>query len=243
MRNPFRAIRHIPGQPLSYLKNPKVACTSIELSLWQAVDPSANPNRPHRHQDSPFLRNTADLTEERAISVLASTFFSVVRNPYVRVLSAYLDKVQPRWKLWPRVSAELGLAADRQPSLLVFLAALHGQAPEDRDHHFRPQHLNLMHGTAPVDFLGHMEKMDAVTTYLRKHGVTLARFDIHSTGASSQLAMIDRHCEGLIRDMYAEDFAIYGYSEDMTDIAPVRPAAVSADRGSLRKVIMEKVPG
>ena len=91
--NPLSCIRHIPGQPLSYLQNHKAASNSIELALWRAHDPEGVPLNPHV-PEMPFIRNIRRARETDIQSLLASEFFSVVRNPYSRLLAAYLDKVE-----------------------------------------------------------------------------------------------------------------------------------------------------
>jgi hypothetical protein len=241
LRNPFRHVSHIPGQPISYLKNPKVACTSIELTLWRAHSAANVPRVPHRHPDRPFLRTVGDLNETAITSLLASKFFSVVRNPFARTLSAYLNKVGVRKRPWQRISATIGMRGDVHPPLEDLLQALIDSNPLTTDKHFQPQCMNLMHGFAPLDYLGHMERMDAVVDYLQQYGIGLERSHVNTTNATEQVQQrIGDKAADLIRRYYADDFRLYGYSGDPGVLEPVRDADVlNPSREKLRSRLSE----
>lgn len=237
-QNPFQRIRHIPGQTLTYLQNPKVACTSIELALWRQHSGDAAPANPHFEKVRPYIKNIRVATPDALESLLKAEFFSVVRNPFARVLSAYLDKVGVNKRPWARISKSLGLSADKTPTISELLVALQSCDPYVIDHHFRPQHVNLLHGLSPLDFIGHIEKMDVVAAYLNKHGFGLQRDAKHATNAASRLRLLADKDVELIRRFYGRDFDIYGYSDDPDQQAPVRPsAALFPDRALLRGLI------
>ena len=237
-RNPLSGIRHIPGQPLSYLLNHKAASNSIELALWRAHDPEGVPRNPHV-PERPFIKNVRRAKETDIQSLLASKFFSVVRNPYSRLLAAYLDKVGVGKRAWIQISGTLGLSPDLHPSLREFLAALQSSDPHEVDKHFRPQHMVLLHGLAPLDFLAHMERMDRLLVFLREHGFDLPRYDRHATNAAARVReLIGPHEAEIIARYYESDFQIYGYSENPAELSPLeRPSPTHTDRTPLRRFI------
>jgi hypothetical protein len=231
-KNPFQRIRHIPGQPVTYLQNPKVATKSIELSLWRKHDPVGAPENPHAVRDGPFIRHMRDLTDQGRDSLMASRFFSVVRNPYSRFLSAYLNKVMGR--PWERISVRMGFTPDSKPAIHDFLAALRDSDPYEIDHHFRPQHLNLLRGFVPLDVLGYFEALDDVRAFLNEHGFTLESNLKNSTGASSRVnELLDARAVSAIQTIYETDFKNFCYSPDPAQTSPVTFAKV--DAGEERK--------
>ena len=237
-RNPLSCLRHIPGQPVTYLQNHKAASNSIELALWRAHDPHGVPADPHV-PERPFIKNMRRATETEIQSLLASEFFSVVRNPYSRFLAAYLDKVGVGKRSWTRISGSLGLAPDFHPSLAELLSALQDSNPYEVEKHFRPQHMVLLHGLAPLDFLGHMERLDRLSEFLRGHGLELQRYDRHATHAAARVREVIRPYEArIIARYYEADFQIYGYSENPAELFPLeRPSPTQADRMPLRRFI------
>lgn len=237
-KNAFRRIRHIPGQPLTYLQNPKAACTSIELALWRAHSGGAAPRNPHREKNRPYIRNIRTATPEGLESLFRSEFFSVVRNPYARFLSAYLDKVGAPKRSWERISKTFGLTAESNPTISELLDTLQTCDPTAIDHHFRPQYVNLYHGIAPLNFIGHLEKMEAVQHYLTKYGFSLSRDAEHATNAANRIQILSDRDIHQIRNYYARDFEIYGYSDDPNQQDPVRePIALFSDRTLLRDLL------
>jgi hypothetical protein len=240
----FRRLRHFPKQPLTYLHNPKVACTSIEAMLWRAYDPEGAPENPHKPgQEKPYPRSLGEVEADYVEDILASEFFSVVRNPYARFLSAYSDKVA-RASSWENMRRKFGYRADApSPGLSEFLHILQERDPFAVDQHFRPQHINLLHGFAPLDFLGYLEDMEAVHAYLREKGLTLTReAQQRATNASDKVReMISPKDAELILRYYANDFTIYGYSEDPGVINPHTRAPVDPRRRKLRRMLRQAV--
>lgn len=243
--DPFRRIRHIPGQPVTYLQNPKVACTSIEFTLWRAYDAGGAPQNPHTPKPKfrPYIQNARKATAEGLESLLASKFFSVVRNPYARLLSAYLNKVQTSRGAWTRISRAIGLPPEPVPSLVDFLSALKHCDPYEIDHHFRPQHLNLLHGFAPLDFLGHMERMEEVNAFLYGYGFEMTKQNKNATNAITLIAHYIGPREAVFVILfYAVDFEIYGYSDDLRQLLPVRGStATYSDRTPLRQFLERRL--
>jgi hypothetical protein len=133
--------------------NPKSGCSTIKASLWQAADSLSGRNTyaglPHEREEAPFLPLCAKQRDSRVNELRNAIFFSVVRNPYVRILSAYLDKIGREVSTWVwlsfaqrfGVNPEIGRSS---LSFRDFLSMISGEPDELLNHHFRPQYLNIL---------------------------------------------------------------------------------------------------
>jgi hypothetical protein len=239
-KNLFRQLRHIPGQPISYLRNPKVATKTIELSLWRAHDPTTAPGNPHKSPDGPFIRVPQMLSEEVRASLLGSKFFSVVRNPYSRFVSAYLNKVK-RHFAWQKTSKRFGMPPKPRPTIDKFVDVVKEADPFDMDPHFRPQHINLMRGFIPLDFVGYLEDMDTVAAFFARHGFTIESNKMNSTSSSERVTdLLTLKAVETIQEVFATDFEIFGYSTDPKQLHPTRPiSSITADRDALKRYFVD----
>lgn len=166
-------------------------------------------------------------------AILDRPAFTVVRNPFARALSAYLDKMRPgdphgrgfcnRYGLAPRVD-RIGFDS--------FLACLAADHPRRMDPHFRPQYVNTMaHHLAP-DFIGGVEDMAAVDAWLSTHGIATApRHGPRNDSAARLRDFYDDTTTARVREIHAEDFRAFGYSTDLADAH--LPPAPPADLGRL----------
>lgn len=227
-----RGVRHAASLGVAYVNNAKAGCSTIKQSLWIA---SGLPygGDPHARQGSPFKFDVVASAEGFA-DFRAARLFSVVRNPFARALSAYLDKTQRRGGM-RTVGARL---AERYGDDVTglgfadFLARLSADDPWAIDQHFCPQAVNLMVPHLAYAHIGRLERLDETFAWL---GIAPATFDRHAAGAADRLAAHydDGRAVDLVRRLYAADFALFGYSTDPADPAPDAPvdAAVRAGDG------------
>ncbi len=233
----FKRLVHFPGQQVSYIQNPKVASTSFVLMLWRRHDPANSPINPHGrpHDQRPFPRTIRDFDVSLVPELLASQFFSAVRNPYHRFLSAYLNKVRHPTR-WGKIARRVGFSnAEEQPSFEHFIDVVTTLDPFEIDHHFRPQHINLLNGFLPVDRLGSLENLADLSHFLQLNGFALGRDDENRTNAGSRIdEFITPRLAVRLARYYEADFLIYGYSDDIREKGQVRAPDISSDRTALR---------
>lgn len=214
------AIRANKAANIVYLNNPKVGCSTIKLNLWTILSPGNPPEGRdvHNIKGSPFE------TDIRAVRWAAhANIFTFVRNPFVRVVSAYLDKVGGSRKnsAWVTFAERYKLDQFAPLPFDEFIRLISEDAPEDLDRHWRPQHLNILYPFVMPNALGKLERMDSelpeiLNTFL---GVRpeMKRRDGHATSARESFKDYYTSTETAdrVRALYAKDFAYFGYSTDL----------------------------
>lgn len=231
---------------LVYLNNAKVACSTIKKSLWLAVDDldgaQSYTGNPNDRGAGPFSRNLGDLKEGGDFEqFLEASFFSVVRNPYARVLSSYLDKVKrgagDRF-FWSKFTAYFGVPDDADLSFSGFLRLIQVEEPTALDWHLCPQSVNLLHPVGPLDFIGRLEEMDGLAEWLSMQGVTVRSHIRHARNAGSLIEQFYGPEEiDIVRRFFRSDFELYGYSDDPSKMHPVRQISPDPGRAGLRRLL------
>lgn len=196
-----------------YFRIPKAANSTVVRNLVKGdvKGPSKNAKRAFDRVDT--------LTRDEVAS-LASRFFlfTVVRNPYSRIASAYLDKVV-RGKRSAKVLRKLGKHAGDDVSFLEFCHYLLAGGVNEDQHWYRQVHLipcgiELLHYVGRVESL--MTDLDAIL--IRINGTASQGHQSwapHRTGADTRLGGL--YCPEsirIVRSVYAEDFEILEYSEE-----------------------------
>lgn len=207
-----------------YVSVPKAACSTLKLTLqrMEVDDPGYQPKQVHDRKNSP-LAGIYDLGEDGMEALLASDsvlVFSFVRNPYTRLLSAYLDKIA---RLSPGRRdrlAGLGLDPELPPNALSFPSFVQRVAEQrdyDMDPHWRPQTRQLMLERISYDFIGRVETFDEDLERLDKllSGRVSACYTPRARHATNAQALLrqhyDRQTKRLVRQRYASDFEALGY--------------------------------
>ena len=246
-----------PARGLAYMETPKVACTAIKQYMQdKAADPEAGllPADVHDRGNSPLpMASTLPPALQRTLLLGAARRFSFTRNPYTRVLSAYLDKlVANEWER-ARHLPRLGFGPKARPTLLQVLRALKAQPEHSRDIHFARQCRLLLAGDVAYDFLGSFETFAADFQRMKTQFYgdddpnPYRRIGMrHATGAGEKVAQYFGAEEiALVQDLFVGDFELLGYSTDIAAAAePPRRAEglpLSADLSA--RVIGVPPPG
>ena len=180
----------------------------------------------HDRQSSPLL-SPYQLPNEMLAEVLQSqrfVRFTVVRNPYSRILSCYLDRIVPaNSQPYRQLITVLGRQAGESVSFDEFVRAICAQRPFDQNNHWRLQVAEVCFNEIRYDEVGKQETFaqDMARIWRRiAHGKPIPDFAAENkapsiTSAERRLAefytadLID-----LIRTAYAADFDTFGYSRD-----------------------------
>ena len=261
-----QAIRANRTGNIVYLNNPKVGCSTAKFNLWLALDPDIAGRNPDVHSiaGSPFTDDLAALDW-----IETARIFTFVRNPFVRVVSAYLNKIAGQEPAqWDWFVRRYKVPADRVLPFDAFIRLISDDCPEDLDPHWRPQHLNLMYPFVQPNVIGKLERMDEelpqiLTQFLATPAAPPRRKTQHGTDAAQSFQSYFRDPDTLRRviSLYYEDFAHFGYaldpaapvagtalppvSERISDHGHPRLAALAALRretaGPARQAVVERV--
>jgi hypothetical protein len=247
-----------------YIDNPKTGCTSLKSALaelevhhaaqsgdgrekqplrWYTTNPvpiDPNPYDPEViHGKASPLKRSQPLVPEPTLSNLVSRgfrFISFVRNPYTRLVSCYLNKIDPHLKAgsW-RIRHAFGV--DGFPaSFAGFVRSIVLQPNRSMNPHWRPQVANLHYPAIPYTFLGRFEH------YARDFGkifeligvpgpeVPSARHLNPSTGPFRLRDYYDETTQALVYTRYRADFEAFGYPEALPTEEPGNSSTGEAHR-------------
>jgi len=224
-------LRFIPDLKLLYVNNPKVACSTIKKALWIGAAPETfvEGMSPHNKVASPYLPSLEDLYVKRT-QVVAATKFTVVRNPFARILSAYLDKVgrtDRDTNVFHPFARRFGISGEERLTFTQFLELIATEEPSYLDDHFAPQYVTTMYDFCPLDFIGRMEELEEVWAFLGKRQIAISEHRPHATNAAGLLATHYGPREiDIVTTYFDRDFELFGYSKDPGILAPVRPVTL-----------------
>jgi Sulfotransferase family len=221
--------------PYIYVQNWKCGCSTIKSTLWaaeHAVGTAVAPGHPHqRIADYPFINDPG-----RWEGAGREFVFTFVRNPFARMLSAYLNKIvlhrDP--SVWGRFAARHGLGEEALP-FGEFLELVARTPPAQMDMHWRPQSHTVAPHAVAYDFVGSMERFEEdlgqVLTRIFGRDLPVHEHAPHRTGSTDQLA--DHYGAeeiDLVRRICAVDFRELGYSTDPArQMREPRPGAIRPD--------------
>ncbi|GGK74795.1 sulfotransferase family 2 domain-containing protein [Amphritea balenae] len=194
---------------LCFISNPKVACSTIKHSLL----------------DGCYEGNVHDSASFELPKDSDTPLFALTRNPFSRALSGYKNKVGPNQddNVWVPFCEKYKLDSNKGISFLDFLKVLSSDKNvSEIDEHFRPQYLNLHRDHIKPEFIGRIERMVDVVSFLSEYGVSFETQSAHKTNASLIYKDIITEEEAeLIVNIYSADFEEYGYSKDVkSDFIP-----------------------
>jgi len=167
-----------------------------------------------RDIDSPdakkMFTTPARLSKAEVVRFPSLFKFTVVRSPYTRTLSAYLDKIERR-----------ALRAGKESSFRDFLLqAKNKQRFLFSNAHWAPQSSLMLIPVEQFDFIGKVESLNddlaEITRRIRPElEQSLTSFKKNATGAGDKLRhYYDDELIALVQDLYRDDFTTFNYSTD-----------------------------
>ena len=209
----------------AWLTNPKVASTSIRKNL--VVEPAAQ-----TASGEPFrLVQLSELTKKNTKRALAQLqdyyFFSFVRHPESRLLSAYRNKVDrylPPKNVY-RIKQQILEYLDRditdinqKVSFDDFIESITRQQPSDLNRHWQPQTLVLEIDAIDYGYIGKLETFreswEELCRQLHINTADIASlFEKQPFKQSTASTPIDinSRTRALIEDYFSEDYRSFGY--------------------------------
>ncbi|MCT8998437.1 sulfotransferase family protein [Chelativorans intermedius] len=206
-----------PESKIVYLPIPKAANSSIRAELLRIIN--INPEEIEKVDEFSGF-------DKRKFSNLSKIIdkewfvFSVIRNPFSRLASAYLDKLKTRSDPFPALR-RMGLRRD--DSFLRFLRVIRLWPQETLNDHFMPQSLLLKDALKnPHIKIYKMENLRSIWGEVQwevaqRTGINLQELG-HRNRSKSELKWKDLYSEKsyhLVRRIYKDDFEMFGYDKNI----------------------------
>jgi len=224
-----RHVHIIPKINAVYVSAPKVASTTLKgtFQKFESNDRCIRPANIHNKKTSP-LKSPKDYGFSKFLSKLNNSKYKkicFVRNPYYRVLSAYIDKfVRKTPEMRIATQSKIALAAGFQPGADVsfgeFIDSIGSQKPIDMDAHWRPLTYQLMWPCIDYDFVGRMENFnedfDKMCSFLSNDIRPYLMLKQRSNTSRTKLEdWYTKKIRDSVIEIYEEDFSVFGYPVDL----------------------------
>ena len=181
---------------------PKSANSTVTLTLAIACGIPNTKGDPDAKQAKKAFPRPSELTAAQMEAFERCFKFTFVRDPYARVLSAYLDKVRTGVKMTPITFAEF----------CRYLAegGLHANA------HWAPQSSLLLLPIERFDFIGRVENMNEDLSHVFAHlGLKPGEPRLAGPPATNARDLVEKEytpeCRETVRRLYRSDFELFGY--------------------------------
>lgn len=210
--------------PFVYFRIPKAANTNVIATLYFARH--GNLEAPRReilaHKVSGL--RPVDLTEDEVDRVLSAPSFSVVRNPYTRFLSAYINKMTRARDVRHKVLAALGKAEGESVSIDEFIGYLEDGGLRD-DGHWCPQSWLIPVGARSLTYLGRIESIESdvekILTGIYGRPIPFQNYNGGRSQSNDQVGMyLTADRKARIYRLYEEDFDELNYPTSLPLRAP-----------------------
>lgn len=180
----------------------------------------------HDRLNSPLV-SPYQLSDDLLSSVMSGDEyfrFTFVRNPFSRLLSCYLDRLQDKksapYKEFMRYAQSLGII--QQPSFSDFINVICTQSDKEQNNHWRVQYSDAMCAAVEYDFIGKQENfaLDMTKVWRIIFGAEKSEKDFQEnkspskTGSSEAIKSFwsDDLIE-LVVQRYSQDFDYFNYSK------------------------------
>lgn len=213
-----------------YAPVPKAACSSFKAWL-RALDglPSIPVEALHFRRTNGLVYAQA-IERERLLRLLLGgpeVFkFTVVRNPYARLVSAFADLLQPDSEGRCRLQKEADRLLEHRRRLIdarpsecdrlsfeTFVELLPRLDPRDMNRHWQPQSIITLSDILTYDLVAKLERLGDALPRILAALKTERPFDLH-LNASAPADLGDWYTPKLaaiVAEVYADDFQRFGY--------------------------------
>lgn len=212
-----------------YVSNPKVATSTIKFALnaIELAGTGLQTKKVHAGPfNSPFVR-PFQMSEEAFANFMNSSdvfVFSVVRNPFTRLASCFLDKIRGNTMQKTSILEVLGHDPDHlheEVSFEQFIEAIRQQSAKQMNRHWRPQSVQLMTEAINYDFIGRFENLPEDFKFIdqKLNHRFLPSMPPRARNVQNAKDSIKRlyppKLKKAVLEIYEDDFKTFGYSEEL----------------------------
>lgn len=204
-----------PEFRLIYISNPKAACSTIKEHMRRLSEmPEISPRDKHRLSDR-RVKVIFRKSEEEKIDIGDCLVFSSVRDPIRRVVSGFNDKFTRPNRVERAFRRKHKIAKRVAIDWPFFIDHLRSTPLKNLNPHWRPQHLNLLHGQIRIDRLVRVESLqtdleDVVSGYFPGKTVEKIHANASEKKKFSAKNITIKEKITLLR-LYAVDYHVFGY--------------------------------
>jgi hypothetical protein len=198
----------------------------------------------------PSLLDLDDATQEFVLTAPEFMRFTVVRNPYMRIESAWKDKVRlcaPTYERFYK-GAKGKLPEGNDPlSLMTFREFVDVIAREDLancDAHWRLQVVQTLRGALKLSHVGRLEKLSETIRILYAHLGEVQPPQPATMNRTAGASHYDEDIAKTVHGLYRQDFEAFGYDPDSwvrgSDRTgpPVVPESIFVDEVLERNIVI-----
>lgn len=220
-----------------FMENPKVASTSILSALHEAEADQdfVFPENPHVRAESP-IPMMKSLPEDRQVEALtgADTFrFTFVRNPFRRLVSAYLSKIDRPYRAKAEILAVLNGVSPAEITDLTqtvsfreFVEVISTMDGRSMNPHWKPQVDQVVPHLIDYDLIGRFENLaDDFGTVCERvmpgKNISLSRSMNKTRSREAFDALYTPDLIKMVLDIYERDFVVFNYSSNPEQIEAI----------------------
>jgi hypothetical protein len=172
----------------------------------------------HSLEGSVFTNKLTEPTKAESAFI-----FTFVRNPFQRIVSAYLNKVVKQSdEVWSSFAGRQSIDPKIPISFDEFVELLAGVPAEESDPHWRPQHLNILYPFVQPNLLADLEYLDSEMPKVLAHllpntapKVFQARSHHTKARVEWRSYFADASTVGRTLQIYSADFEAFGYAPNL----------------------------
>lgn len=222
------------SQKFLYTATPKVACSTIKSTLYKLELESLELalgciGDLHDRNLSPLLKPSQVGDFDSLVRNTDFLKFCFVRNPYTRLLSAYLNKICGNEPQKRKILIQLGFSAEninKSISFADFVSAVVAQPVEFMNAHWRTQYYHTIQNSIEYDFIGRFENLQSdLESALKRLNVRNLNNVIiterqHASNAEEKIALYyTEEIRDLVYSKYQKDFDAFNYSSVLSEVS------------------------
>lgn len=212
-----------------YVETPKAGCSTIKdtLQRMELEYPElirSNADCLHDRNYSPLLSPSQSCGLDRLLGNPDYFVFCFVRNPYTRLLSAYLEKIVQGKYAKTNILIAMGenpTELTKEISFQEFIDVVCHQSISQMDPHWRMQYYQTFQDSINYDFIGRLENFqndcDYVFSKIRADYAKYYRSERrHATRSEEFLnKFYSEDLKERVFDKYKQDFEYFGYDKNI----------------------------